>query len=103
MKTYYIQYYRDFANTYNLCYCETPEEQAEAESAGYERITRKEAIRKCSNERWAREHDQSFSGYGDASIVPWKYASDHRNKPDHPAYPITPDEIGLMLNGYIWE
>ena len=103
MKTYYIRYIRNFSNEYDLCYCETPEERKAAEGAGYERITRKEAIRKCANERWAREHDQNFSGFGDADIVPWSFVSDPRNNPDHPCYPVLPDEAGLTLNGYIWE
>lgn len=104
MKTYFINYWRDFGNTYNLCYCESKEEEAAAVAAGYERITRKEAERKCSNERWARKHDRNFSGYGDDSITPWRFITDPRNNPDHPAYhPISPDEAGLTLNGYIWE
>lgn len=103
MKTYHIRYPRNFANEYDLCYCETAAEAKEAEAAGFERITRKEAIRKCANERWAREHDQNFSGYGSADILPWSYLTDPRNDPEHPAYPISPDEAGLTLNGYIWE
>lgn len=101
MKTYYIRYPRNFSNEYDLCYCETPEQQKEAEDAGYERITRKEAIRKCSDERWAREHDQNFSGYGDADIVPWtikKWNTENRY-----GNPMFPEEKGLHLNGYIWE
>ena len=103
MKTYYIRYPRDFANEYDLCYCENKDEENAAVAAGYERITRKEAERKCRNEKWARQHDQAFSGYGDDTIVPWSFLTDPRNNPDHPAYPICPDEANLTLNGYIWE
>lgn len=97
MKTYYIKYPRNFANEYNLCYCETPEERKAAEAAGWEKITRKEAIRKCAAERWARKNDPAFSGFGDVAIAPWAYIAAAR------IYPITPEEYGLTLNGYIWE
>ena len=98
MKSYYILYYRDFANTYNLCYCTTPEECKAAEAAGYERISRADAIRKCINENSARKHDPNFSGYGSNTILPWEYIKRRED------YEICyPEEIGLTLNGYIWE
>lgn len=103
MKTYYIRYPRDFENEYDLCYCETAVEQGEAEAAGFERITRKEAEGKCKAERDRRKYNQAFSGFGDAEIVPWSFLADPRNQPDHPAYPIYPEEAGLTRNGYIWE
>lgn len=100
MKKYYIRYWRDFANTYDLCYCETLEEEKRAVSAGFERITRKEAERKCANERFTRKYDPAFSGYGDIDIKPWKYIADESN---NPYYFTHPGEDGLELHGYIWE
>ncbi len=98
MKTYYINYYRDFANTFTLCYCTTPKECSEAEAAGYERITRAEAIRKCVEENSARKNDPHFSGYGSNTILPWSYGKRRED------YEICyPEEMGLHLNGYIWE
>ena len=103
MKKYYIRYWRDFANTFTLCYCETPEEEAAAVAAGFERITRKEAERKCSGERWARKNDPAFSGYGDIDIRPWRYIIDASNNNTNPDYYTHPGEDGLELHGYIWE
>lgn len=49
-KQYYVHYYRDAANTYRLYWAASPEQIALAESRGYERITRTEAIRLCKAE-----------------------------------------------------
>lgn len=65
-KAYYINYYRDFSNTYNLCW--TWEDEPAPE--GWQRITRKEAVQKCKAERQARRDDPAFSGYADAYIYP---------------------------------
>lgn len=62
MKRYYIHYYKDFANTFVLAYAESGEEIPE----GYDRITRKEALRK------ARQADD----FGTASIYPINYPED---------------------------
>ena len=43
MRKYYIQYWRDFANTYNLIYTEGNEPAPN----NAERITRAEALRRC--------------------------------------------------------
>lgn len=99
MKKFYINYYRNFGNTFNLCYCNTEEEERAAVSAGFERITRKEAERKCAEEKNARKFDPAFSGYGDTEIVPWSYLSQSRKADDL----ILPEDVGLRLNGYIWE
>lgn len=101
MKTFYIRYPRDFANEYDLCYCESAEEQAAAEKAGFERITRKEAERKCAAEKWARKNDQAFSGYGSSSILPYSLLA--KNAADPYGDITLPEDIGLTLHGYIWE
>ena len=59
-----------FANVYALRYTETPEQDAEATQAGYERITRKEAEALARRERERRTFDPSFGGYADAQIWP---------------------------------
>ncbi len=66
-KAYYINYYRDFCNTYNLRWCWESEPAPPGE---WQRITRKEAIAKCKAERQARRDDPNFSGYADAYIYP---------------------------------
>ena len=43
MKKYFVQYYHDFGNTYNLAWAETPEQIKQAETNKWEQITRKEA------------------------------------------------------------
>lgn len=74
MKHYYIRYPRNFANEYDLVWIESSDTESitAAEERGYERITRKEAFRKVSNEKYSRTHDQAFSGYGDIVILPYK-------------------------------
>lgn len=66
IRAYYIKYYRDFANTYNLCWCWADESTPE----GWRRITRKEAINYCKAERQLRRANHNFSGYADAYIYP---------------------------------
>ena len=99
-RTYHINYPRDFANEYSLCYCTSDQEREEATAAGYERITLKEAIRKCSNERYARKHDPDFSGFGSTDILPWSYIKKDNEYDD---YLDPEDDCHLKLNGYIWE
>lgn len=72
MKHYYIYYPRNFSNEYDLCwvYAGSKEEKIVIAN-GYERISLRAAIQKCRNERYARKHDQSFSGFGAAIILPY--------------------------------
>ena len=72
MKKYYIEYYRDFANTYNLYSVENEADQDALHKIAptAKRITLKDARRKIREERWARVNDQAFGGYGDTSITP---------------------------------
>lgn len=69
MKTYFVHYYKDFRNTYNLYYCETAEDYA-ALPEGAERITRKEALRLASAEAGRRKFDQSCCGNATSVIFP---------------------------------
>lgn len=69
MKHYYIMR-GPFSNVYALRYTETPEQEAEATRAGYERITRKEAEALARRERKRRTNNPSFAGYADAQIWP---------------------------------
>lgn len=68
-RTYYVHYWNNFGNTYNLYYCETEEDLA-ALPADSERITRKEALRLAREESYRRETDQSFAYLADESIIP---------------------------------
>lgn len=104
-RTYHIHYPRDFANEYSLCYCTSDEEREEATAAGYERITLKEALRKCRNERCARKQDSSFSGFGSADILPWAFIKkDTEYSAKTCGGYLDPEYDGhLKLNGYIWE
>ena len=79
MRKYYINYYCDFGNTYNLAYTDTDAQAAEAEANGWERITRKQAESKCADENRARKTDPAFSGYADSLIYPYGYDCDWRN------------------------
>ena len=71
MKKYYIKH-GEFANIYELRYTIDADEEAEAISAGYERITRKEAEEYARQERARRKYDPAFSGYADADIYAWQ-------------------------------
>ena len=73
MRKYYISNCLGFANTYRICYAETPEQNALAISQGFERITLKDAIALCRRENERRRYDRSVSGYGSAVILPIDY------------------------------
>ena len=64
---YYVQYdRRGFANCYDLWYCPS----GEVVPDGWERITRREAVRLCAAERRRRKADPAFSGYAPEFIFP---------------------------------
>lgn len=91
MKRYYVKYYLDFSNTYNLAYTETEAEEKQAKEQGYDRITRKEAERLCALENQRRKQDPAFAYHADAVILPIGYDDDWRN------------DSNLTLDGYIVE
>lgn len=109
MKTYYIRYPRNFANEYNLCYCESADERKAAEADGWERVTRDCAIKACREENWRREKDPSFSGYADNTIIPFHlvgkdYDIDYCYGQDDNVHPELFDgKDRYMLNGYVFE
>lgn len=70
-KAYYVNYYRDFSNTYHLCWAP----QGTALPDGWERITRREAENLCRREREARRYNSGFSGDADAHIFPHDWPS----------------------------
>ena len=70
MKKYYVHYYMDFSNAYNLAWAGTPEQIKPAEDRGYEQITRKEAEHLCAKEIEARRDDPAFSGFASTVILP---------------------------------
>ena len=69
MKKYYIHFTRDFGNTYDLYYCECPEDYAALPSDARQ-ITRREAERYCRDENERRRSDPMFSGYATNKIYP---------------------------------
>lgn len=69
MKSYFVKYWENFANTYHLAWTEKSNEDA-ALAAGYEKISRKKAIELCAAERQRRKDDYNFSGYSDSRIFP---------------------------------
>ena len=91
-RKYYVYYYRDFANTYELYWASTPEMEA-ALPREAEQISKKEAVRLCIAERERRKYDAAFSGYASTHICPADY---------HDQSMIAVDS-GYKLNGYVWE
>lgn len=79
MKKYYVHYWNSFSNTYTLCWAESAEQMEEAEKNGYERITRKQAEKLCSDEIYRRKTDYAFSGYADSVILPYGHDGDWIN------------------------
>lgn len=73
MRKYYVNYYRDFSNTYTLRYTETHDQDALAISKGYERITRRQAISLCRDELYLRKYNPSCGGYASPCILPIDY------------------------------
>lgn len=73
MKRYFVEHYRDFANTYNLYYAESQEQEREAISKGYERIPRRVAERMCREEREREQYSPMNAGYASTVILPIWY------------------------------
>lgn len=68
MKKYYIRYYREAGNTFELRWIDNKEDEEIAIAEGFKRITRKEAIQKCIN---AREEERvNGYTYGSTEILP---------------------------------
>ena len=94
MRKYYKLNTMGFANTYDLVYTETDEQEQKAIAAGYERITRKEAEQLCRIEKDREQYDQAFSGYASTVILPiWYPATERDWRNDH----------RMVMNGYIVE
>lgn len=77
MKNYYINYPRNFANEYALCWIDSSDTKSaeEAVERGWECITRKEAFRKVSEENYRLSTDYSFSGFASTAIIPYSVFS----------------------------
>lgn len=67
-RKYYVIYYRDFANTYDLVYTTPDTEHLLPDGA--ERITRNEAIRLCRAEIDRKQYDRAFSGFASTEVWP---------------------------------
>ena len=71
-KHYYI-IRSDFSNVYSLCWVVAgSQDEQDAVADGWERISRKDAIAKCIEERANRKFDPAFSGYGDTIICNYR-------------------------------
>lgn len=92
MKKYYYKNTRGFANTYIVCWAESPAQIAYAESHDYDQITRRDAEKLCAAENRRRKYDQSCSGYASTVIKPIDFDSDW----------LDPDR-DLDVSGYIAE
>ena len=69
MKKYYINYYNNAANTFELRWTDNKEDEEAAIAEGFKRITRKEAIEKCKNERERVKRGEHK--FADTIIVPF--------------------------------
>lgn len=69
MRKYWVQYWRNFGNTYNLFYTENPEEESMLPENA-ERITRKEALKLAREESDRRKYDEAFAYYAPETIAP---------------------------------
>ena len=74
MRKYYIRYWANFGNTFNLLYVDDAMDIKIPDN--WERITRKEALSLARNERTLRKSDPNFAYYGDAEIYPANYHFD---------------------------
>lgn len=80
-KAYFVHYYLDFANTYQLRWAPMSDKAAIAqlENEGFRRIKRRVAEDLVWAEKYRQKYDQSMSGYADKHIFPWDYDSDKDN------------------------
>lgn len=84
-RKYFVHYYRNFGNTFNLYYADTPDQLTAIPEAAQE-ISYKEAKQLAHDERLARKHDPAFSGYGDVAIYPADYPHDQCDIRNDPRY-----------------
>mgnify|MGYP004626547889 FL=1 len=94
MRKYYIYYWADFANTYNLLYAE-PGDPIPDDA---ERITRTEAVQRC-RENKALEECGCGDPYKPTEILPAAVVC----APDYQVFADHPFNRGYTLRGYIWE
>lgn len=69
MRKYWVQYWRNFGNTYNLFYTENSEEESMLPENA-ERITRKKALQLAREESDRRKFDGAFAYYAPETIAP---------------------------------
>lgn len=76
-KQYFVNYYRDFGNTYTLRWADNAADAEMLKTNGYERITRRKALELAREENDRRERDYNFSGYADNRIYPANYDAEN--------------------------
>lgn len=82
MRKYWVDYWRNFGNTYRLWYTEnSDEEKLLPETA--ERITRNKALQLAREESDRRKYDETFAYYADSEIYPISFAGDIVNSPHY--------------------
>jgi site-specific DNA-adenine methylase len=70
MKKYFINYWNNFSNTFNLIYVESDEDKKSfKELNNFTPITLKEAKHKITVEKEARKNDPAFAFYGTIEII----------------------------------
>lgn len=82
MRKYWVQYWRNFGNTYNLFYTENPEEESML-PGNAERITRKKALQLAREESDRRKYDEAFAYNADSEIYPVSFVGDIVNNPHY--------------------
>ena len=89
-KKYWVHYYKNFGNTYNLYWTDSPEME-EILPDGAEQISRKKALELARAEAWREKYDTGF-----AMATAYIYPTDCPLYPDLEAY-------GYRLeSGRIW-
>ena len=95
MKHYYIMR-RDFYNVYDLAHVEAGSEtERQMIEKGWERITRKDAIRRCREERLRRIYESSSAGYAPSEIYPYGVNWDK--------FPWYDGRLWTTNDGYVYE
>lgn len=87
MRHYYINRGRA-SNEYELVYTASATQDAAAEAAGYERITRRRAIDYCIAERRRRKWEPSSAYFAAAYIWPYNAPYDYCPEPPRGGYII---------------
>ena len=103
MKNEYFIKRGNFRNEYLLLFTENADQSLDLRNQGCERITRKEAVQFCIDERKRQRSNPDFSGYASASVYPYNYIKHEFSQitPDNKIKDINANEK-YWLDKYIW-